>query len=1678
MTISAKLGVWTIVGVLLLGVHHANAVVLPSGNSDNARIEIPDSTGGLSWNGSALTVACWVKISIPSGTSLSQNMTILANRRTGDWNQPYAYRIYFNINTGNIEFTSRGTGGVLSPIILVARPYLDRWYHLAVARSGDQFIPYVDGRALPTVTPATSVGDSKNTDGVSIGGFQTAERFWGEIQEAVVYQQRLDRNIIAANMFRDTPADSEGLKAYFKLGYSSTASDNLKNFAATPPAGTETAQKQGAGTLDFPETDRQGEQSLFDSRKNQGMDAVASLSGVFSWSQTAIARPTPGIPFEFAFGYSSGNAFSGQSLEDGVNVYDEDRVLSSGWRHSFLTRLVPGDLYFKGAGNLIGLLSWEGSLDAWQLVEGTKSYNPLHGEYRGEMRVLDDLTAIEWTTPDRLVYRFIHPSFGSNSLTRGKLTQIRDFNGNTISLTYNANTGRLSTVTDTAGGVWNFTYNPQGLLITVTGPSEDASAKWTISFAYDGQNRLTSKAISGPSQYATLPSTTWQFGYATVGTISLLETITDPRGKPDTRIAYDTYGRKTNVRDANGRTVQFEYNKPALRQLTTTALHGGDATKNRAVVDTFDRKLRLLTSKDPLGHVTTNRYDAAGNVIKTIDPRRFHTKMTYDARSNVLSVRNPLGEVTRWEYNRALPDGTALNQPTKEISPIGWENRFTYDDGGNLLTHSDDLGTLARHEYDARGLVTSIKDGNGHETTFTYYGNGFLATKTTATGTDKAGTWIYTRSELGWLLFEKNPDGYTATSGYNVNGQIVRLTDPIRTFTKNYDADGNLLSESDGNGKLTTYGYDDADQQVSRTDRNGQTWDFGYSSFGELTSTTAPAAVSDGTSQRDTVTRTFDNGGRLVRETDPYRDFVSYEYDENDNCTATIDKLSKRWTRTYDALNRTVAERDPEGNVSETRFDHAGRVKVIISPSRFPSLHDYDDRGRLTTWKDPEGFDWIYAYDGVENILDITDANQGHYTMTYGPRNERLTEKNQDGQTWGYTYDTMGRLTRQVDPNGTTRDLAYDAVSRLESVKFNTGRENTLAYDNNDNIRFLSRTQSGSPSTTLQFDYDVLDRVIESRDTFSKTVGYGYDALGRITSKAYPGGRTLTQGFDRLGRLKSLSFAGGAGAPLLCEFSCDKAGRLTGRTYPNGIAQTNGFDTAGRLTGLEYKNDITSLIALTYAYDQNGNKTGGNETGTLDWNEDTLGAYDERTNFTPAGKLIDRVDTGGRFPRNYTYDYDESGNMVHAAGPGQDYRLTYDEDNRTTSISWETGLASKEILNRYDALGRRVSRTLDSVETRYVLDLTGDMERILCDTDTKGVIQAWYVHGPDLCFKVDNTSALTCYHSDAMGNIVRTTAEHAATISEYAYTPYGRALATNGTTNNPYRFVGSQGVMEELPNLLFMRARYYSADAGAFLSLDPIRPLGAKNALDFFTYSKGSPLNFNDPKGEYAITVVSALASSIAESASIHYDILVLNKSVTVQEVLARQTAAIASGAAKGALIEYAGLTGFGAFASEGLVNFGEEAIKDALDRDDFDFEEYPETHLSRTRLLDLAVSLVIREGKLRDNLLKYAVKTTVKKTAAKIGSSTLKSAIKGVGEKMSVSKAYNEAASLMPSSPHLLAQKQILCPLEDRLTTPLSMATLSLPLQRRMARQFRNSCLTIRRSRMPIRSMRVQNLR
>jgi RHS repeat-associated protein len=1115
------------------------------------------------------------------------------------------------------------------------------------------------------------------------------------------------------------------------------------------------------------------------------------------------------------------------------------------------------------------------------------SFSTRDNEYRGEL--VEGANEVDWTNADRIVYHFVDPTETTNIPMAGRLEQISDLNSNVVQILWDWTQGIITNVIDTAGGNYQFNYDSnRGLLTNVTFGS------WQINFAYDATNRLASRTVTNTSGSYSDLNATWQFRY---DTNSLLALIVDPRGYTNALVQYDQYGRKTNEVDAIGRSTGTQYNVPQIWQM----LHADAA--GFQWVETYDHNGHLLAQSDPLGNTTSYSYDTNGNRTSITSPLGWTTTFSYDNRANVLTRTNAFGEPTTWTYH------SFFNKPLTETDALGNTTTYTYDNNsGNLLNQADSLGTLVTYTYTTNGLVKTSQDANNNMSTFTYSSAGFLASKTDPAGNVTA----FSRNELGWLLSQTNALSQITSYAYDVNGNVVQIVDPLfRTITKNYDPNGNLTSQSDAQSPphYTYFYYDPANQKTQTVDRAGAIWYYNYTSRGALQNVTDPLG--------NTISNAYDNADRLTQVFDPLTNSVSYQNDPDGNRVVTIDKLGQSWPVTYDRLDRVVVKSDPLGNAVQTTYDTVGRIQTITSPNGNPTQHSYDARGRLIKWIDAQGFNWLYAYDSNGNITNITDALNGHYIMAYSNRNERVMEQNQDGFTWHYIYDVLVRLQQQTDPNSRVTTYTYDNGGRVTTKAYSTGRADNTIYDNNNNPTVLTRFVPPALFTTTRLSYDVMDRVSGCIGPFGETIGYSYDPLGRVANLTYPDGNAVTNGYDQLGRLVFQQ----DWANRHVMYAYDAANRLIRRQYPNGIVQTNTFDTAGHITGLQYQGSSSNsfLIALTYAYDHNGNKSASSEQGTLHWPQPSM--HNETSQYTASGRLISKLDSGVA-SNNYTYAYDAAGNMTNALGSGQGFVFTYDEDNRVTLLNWDLfPLTSKVISNRYDAIGRRISCTVNGTETRYALDLSGDMERVLCDMNGNSQITAHYIYGPDLCYKVDNAGNLTCYHADAQGNIIALTGNGGTNTALYAYTPYGRSLgSTNFQTQvtNSYLFVGSQGVTEDVPDLYFMRARYYSADASAFLSTDPVKHIGPSWRPVAYRYGESNPLSYNDPNGRFALidTLVAAgVGAAIGAGVDVFTQAVLEHQPINLHEV----AGAAASGAVQGALATF-GVVGAPAGAIGGAV--------------------------------------------------------------------------------------------------------------------------------------------------------------
>ena len=220
-------------------------------------------------------------------------------------------------------------------------------------------------------------------------------------------------------------------------------------------------------------------------------------------------------------------------------------------------------------------------------------------------------------------------------------------------------------------------------------------------------------------------------------------------------------------------------------------------------------------------------------------------------------------------------------------------------------------------------------------------------------------------------------------------------------------------------------------------------------------------------------------------------------------------------------------------------------------------------------------------------------------------------------------------------------------------------------------------------------------------------------------------------------------------------------------------------------------------------------------------------------------------------PPNTTYTHDVDNRLLTAGDVSFGYDnngnlMTKTLGSNITNYSWDFNdmlsqltAGTNTYIYRYDGLGNRVAKIVNSVETRYVGDLA--------ETDASGNITAYYVYGMGLISKITPANESYFYHFDGLGSTVAITDSSGNVVNKYAYDEHGKVLNQEEAIPNPFKYVGRYGVMDEGNGLLYMRARYYDPEIGRFISKDPIGFAGGD--LNLYAYVGNNPVNFVDPSG-------------------------------------------------------------------------------------------------------------------------------------------------------------------------------------------------------------------------------------
>lgn len=912
---------------------------------------------------------------------------------------------------------------------------------------------------------------------------------------------------------------------------------------------------------------------------------------------------------------------------------------------------------------------------------------------------------------------------------------------------------------------------------------------------------------------------------------------------------YDTAGRLISrvVGDgAEARTSGWEYHTsgPQAGWLQTAT----DAMGRQFHFD-YDAAGRVTQQTLPDGRSIGFQYDASGNLIALTPPgRTAHDEIDHESAYTAPNISGAQ-TVTRSFYNldRQL---TRIEQPGDRTIDLD------YDTGARLETI-----TLARGEYryeyqPLTGQLSSITDPQNGQLSYTW--NGHLSTGESWNGEI---TGNVSRS------FDNN---------FWVNQLCVDTTDCV-SFS--YDLDGLLLAA--GEFQLQR---DEANGLITDTQLGETHTQLAYNAFGEITrdallptavtwlnAVVAPGVVTD---PELNITATVEGAARIVVngiELTSAGNQFSGQLILPDYGTHTLD------VEVYDASNLRVLN-------EQTQVEYADTATALLNIDRLIAV---DANGDIYYWDPdvfhlavlaagetsptyPEGLDlvdqlvitssgsryflqfgWLWRQDlAMEPALVSTLDGINPTQLLKGPGDdiyvadyETVYKVMQNGaiQLIGQVVSGDSKIT--ASNLGIISSANIDSneavIYRLEDDGSSTPLYSIYAQFGFANITDLLVTDSGQ--ICYQFNYTD-NREIPTETYFECDAGQtslppvpetarllaGPDSIYYSTASnifRLEGAAFVPIFDDGTAYTGTLTISGNAAAGSVsadvyaADYERDSLGRISTRTTTvqgEASAESFHYDDAGRLDSATRNGDTT-----TWHYDGNSNRTheNGSVIATYDQQDRLLTYRNIAFTYTANGERLTRTQSGG----TTTYDYDELGNLLQAALPG-DVVIDYLVDGRNRRIGKKVN-------------GSLVQGFLYQDQLRPVAELNGAGQVV------SRFVYAEKVNVPSMMIRGGETYRII---SDQVGSprlVINTNT--GAIAQRIDYDVWGNVVADTNPGFQPFGFAG--GIYDQHTNLVRFGVRDYDSEVGRWTAKDPIRYLASDP--NFYGYVFNDPLSLIDPSG-------------------------------------------------------------------------------------------------------------------------------------------------------------------------------------------------------------------------------------
>jgi YD repeat-containing protein len=662
--------------------------------------------------------------------------------------------------------------------------------------------------------------------------------------------------------------------------------------------------------------------------------------------------------------------------------------------------------------------------------------------------------------------------------------------------------GRLATMTDATGAVYDYRYDAAGNVVReswVRLKGDGSSVTDGLLYTRDLLGRVISQAFANAPGSYWVKGDTQDSAYNAYGEVYQRGV----NGLWQEQFAYDGAGRLWRTNSGDGVWRYFAYD---------------GAGRQTLVLESEGTNLANLSFDQALAVATANgAYYVGGAYIDGINA----TITAFDKRGLAVQTRAPKRQLNDTAAAQDFTVGRTYNgfgEVATETDARGFTTDYTYNTMGRLIrkqsptvnqTGENGAVSSARptedYYYDRAGRMIGVRNANGN-----------LTTRALLAGTGHDGSEAL-------VTYEYHPDGGFIRHDYDVFGDRRISWDEIsRRTDMAYDAKGRLTQVTHPIGLIDYFGYDILGQKIAHWNNFNQIpvygppeqvwvedppyWDpyYGWVYPGGHYETQTPII---GYTPEKEITD-YDLQGRVTRQVAFGGDTTTTSYAWNGGIATGGMGTFGGWTETTtmangrstteqtDLFGRQVYRSDLGGHVYTFSYDLAGRTVQRTSGETLN--YTWLNTGKVAQSFSATGTqgsqNWTrkgttYGYDASGNLVSERLADEGHSYYEYWD------------PYYGYQYSDYG--WSNVSKNATA---TYDGMNRLVSWAeagsgLMPGASTSYEYDLVGNIRrsyatYRSIDANGTPSA-----------YVSTQDNW-----YRYDGMNRLVTRGALAGGQIVRG--------------------------------------------------------------------------------------------------------------------------------------------------------------------------------------------------------------------------------------------------------------------------------------------------------------------------------------------------------------------------------------------------------------------------------------------------------------------------------------------------------------------------------------------------------------------------------------